>query len=254
MAAFDLSGQVALVTGASGDLGRHFAAVLAQAGASVALMARRGDIIATEAEKLRSRGLKATAVTGDITLAKGLNAAFAAAENELGPISLLINNAGVSLTTPSLELPDSDWDQVIDTNLKGAWLAAQEAARRWVAAKRPGNIINIASILGQRVASQTLPYAVSKAGMIQMTKALSLEWARHNIRVNALAPGYIRTSLNDEFFNTEAGAALIKRIPQRRLGTPQDLDGPLLLLAADASRYMTGTVLTVDGGHLNSSL
>jgi NAD(P)-dependent dehydrogenase (short-subunit alcohol dehydrogenase family) len=254
MAAFDLSGQVALVTGASGDLGRHFAAVLAEAGAAVVLMARRGDIVAAEAEKLRARGLKAAAVTGDITLPKGLNAAFAAAESELGPISLLINNAGVSLTTPSLELEDSDWDQVIDTNLKGAWLAAQEAARRWIGAKRPGNIINIASILGQRVASQTLPYAVSKAGMIQMTKALSLEWARHNIRVNALAPGYIRTALNEEFFSTEAGAALVKRIPQRRLGTPQDLDGPLLLLAADASRYMTGTVLTVDGGHLNSSL
>ena len=254
MAAFDLSGQVALVTGASGDLGRHFATVLAEAGAAVALMARRGDIVAAEADKLRARGLKAASVTGDITLAKGLNAAFASAENELGPISLLINNAGISLTTPSLELPDSEWDQVVDTNLKGAWLAAQEAARRWVAASRPGNIINIASILGQRVASQTLPYAVSKAGMIQMTKALSLEWARHNIRVNALAPGYIRTALNDAFFNTEAGAALIKRIPQRRLGTPQDLDGPLLLLAGDASRYMTGAVLTVDGGHLNSSL
>ncbi len=254
MAVFDLSGQVALITGASGDLGRHFAGVLAQAGAAVVLMARRGDIVAAEAEKLRTRGFKAASVTGDITLAKGLNAAFAAAENELGPISLLVNNAGVSLTIPSLELPDGDWDHVIDTNLKGAWLAAQEAARRWVAGKRPGNIINIASILGQRVANQTLPYAVSKAGMIQMTKALSLEWARHNIRVNALAPGYIRTTLNDDFFNTEAGAAVIKRIPQRRLGTPQDLDGPLLLLAADASRYMTGAVLTVDGGHLNSSL
>jgi NAD(P)-dependent dehydrogenase (short-subunit alcohol dehydrogenase family) len=254
MADFGLSGQVALVTGASGDLGRHFASVLAEAGAAVVLMARRGDLVAAEAEALRARGLKASAVTGDITLPKGINAAFAAAENEVGPISLLINNAGISLTTPSIDLPDSDWDAVIDTNLKGAWLASQEAARRWVAAKRPGNIINIASILGQRVASQSLPYAVSKAGLIQMTRALSLEWARHNIRVNALAPGYIRTALNDEFFGTEAGAALIKRIPQRRLGTPQDLDGPLLLLASDASRYMTGTVLTVDGGHLNSSL
>lgn len=254
MTAFSLSGQVALVTGASGDLGRHFALILAEAGAAVALMARRGDLVAAEAEKLRAAGHRAAAVTGDITLAPSINAAFAAAENELGPISLLVNNAGISLTVPALDLADGDWDQVLDTNLKGAWLAAHEAARRWVAAKVPGNVINIASILGQRVASQTLPYAVSKAGMIQMTRALSLEWARHNIRVNALAPGYIRTALNDEFFGSEAGAALIKRIPQRRLGTLQDLDGPLLLLASDASRYMTGSVLTVDGGHLNSSL
>lgn len=254
MANFDLSQQVALVTGASGDLGRYFAGVLAAAGAAVVLMARRGDLVAEEAERLRGKGYRATSVTGDITQAQGLNAAFAAAESEIGPITLLINNAGISLTTPSIDLADADWDAVIDTNLKGAWLASREAAQRWVRAKRPGNIINIASILGQRVASQSLPYAVSKAGLIQMTKALSLEWARHNIRVNALAPGYIRTALNDEFFSTEAGAALVKRIPQRRLGVVEDLDGPLLLLASDASAYMTGTVLTVDGGHLNSSL
>ncbi|WP_303978131.1 SDR family NAD(P)-dependent oxidoreductase [Dongia mobilis] len=254
MADFDLTGQVALVTGASGDLGRHFAAVLAGAGAAIVLMARRGDVIAAEAERLRGLGHRAASVTGDITQAQGFNSAFAAAESELGPISLLVNNAGISLTTPSLDLADSDWDAVIDTNLKGAWLASHEAAQRWVKHKRPGNIINIASILGQRVANQTLPYAVSKAGLIQMTKALSLEWARHNIRVNALSPGYIRTALNEEFFTTEAGATLIKRIPQRRLGLPQDLDGPLLLLASSASAYMTGTVLTVDGGHLNSSL
>lgn len=254
MADFDLSRQVALITGASGDLGRHFAGILAAAGAAVVLMARRGDLVSQEAERLRGLGHRAAAVTGDITLGKGINAAFAAAESDVGPVTLLVNNAGISLTTPSLDLADSDWDAVIDTNLKGAWLASREAAQRWVTAKRPGNIINIASILGQRVASQSLPYAVSKAGLIQMTKALSLEWARHNIRVNALAPGYIRTALNDEFFSTEAGAALIKRVPQRRLGIPQDLDGPLLLLASEASSYMTGTVLTVDGGHLNSSL
>lgn len=254
MADFDLSQEVALITGASGDLGRHFAETLAGAGAAVVLMARRGDVVADVAEHLRTRGYRAVAVAGDITLASGLNAAFAAAENDLGPITLLVNNAAVSLTTPSLDLADSDWDAVIDTNLKGAWFASREAAQRWVAGKRPGNIINIASILGQRVASQTLPYAISKAGLIQMTKALALEWARHNIRVNALAPGYIRTALNEEFFATEAGAALVKRIPQRRLGTPQDLDGPLLLLASEASAYMTGAVLTVDGGHLNSSL
>ena len=204
MADFDLTGQVALVTGASGDLGRHFAAVLAGAGAAIVLMARRGDVIAAEAERLRGLGHRAASVTGDITQAQGFNSAFAAAESELGPISLLVNNAGISLTTPSLDLADSDWDAVIDTNLKGAWLASHEAAQRWVKHKRPGNIINIASILGQRVANQTLPYAVSKAGLIQMTKALSLEWARHNIRVNALSPGYIRTALNEKWCRLHA--------------------------------------------------
>lgn len=254
MSGFDLSREVALITGASGDLGRHFARTLAGAGAAVVLMARRGDVVAEDAERLRGFGYRATAVTGDITEATALQAAFAAAENDLGAVTLLVNNAGISLTAPSLEITDADWDAVVDTNLKGSWLASREAARRWVSAQRPGNIINIASILGLRVASQTLPYAVSKAGLIQMTRALALEWARHNIRVNALAPGYIMTALNSDFFSTEAGAALIKRIPQRRLGRPEHLDGPLLLLASEASSYMTGSVLTVDGGHLNATL
>lgn len=251
---FDLSGEVALVTGAAGDLGRHFSRVLAEAGAAVALIGRRGNLVAEEAERLRGFGYRAVGISADVTDAHSLTAAFAEAEGELGPVSILVNNAGRAVNQPALEIDESDWDEILDTNLKGAWLASRAVAQHWISGKRRGNIINIASILGLRVAGQTLPYAVSKAGLVQMTRALSLEWARHEIRINALAPGYILTDLNRAFFATDVGLALIKRIPQRRLGTIDDLTGPLLLLAASASAYMTGTVLTVDGGHLNSGL
>jgi NAD(P)-dependent dehydrogenase (short-subunit alcohol dehydrogenase family) len=154
----------------------------------------------------------------------------------------------------ALDVAEADWSSVIDTNLKGAWLVAQHAARRMVHHDTGGSIVNIASILGLRVAGGVAPYAISKAGVVQMTKALALEWARHRIRVNALAPGYIETDLNEAFFASDAGKALIRRIPQRRLGEARELDGALLLLASDAGSYMTGSVIAVDGGHLVSGL
>ena len=166
---------------------------------------------------------------------------------------MVINNAGITSTGPALDMGEADWSHVIDTNLRGSWLVAQHAARG-MAAQGGGSIVNIASILGLRVTGGVAPYAVSKAGVVQMTKALALEWARHRIRVNALAPGYIETELNDAFFATDAGKALIRRIPQRRLGELRELDGPLLLLASDAGSFMTGSVVTVDGGHLVSGL
>ena len=171
-----------------------------------------------------------------------------------GVPDIVINNAGTTHAALALEQTEADWDRVVDTNLKGAFLVAQEAARRLIAAGTHGSIINIASVLGLRQAATVAPYAASKAGLIQLTRELALEWARHSIRVNAIAPGYFLSDLNREYFGTPAGEALVKRVPQRRLGQPADLDGALLLLASDASRFMTGAVLSVDGGHSVSTL
>ena len=250
---FSLDGQCALVTGASGSLGRHFAIVLARAGASVAVAARRVDELETVAAEIRAAGGEAAAVALDVTDAGSIGTAFSAAEEKLGRVTVLINNAGIAVTKPLLDYDEADWDKVMDTNLKGAWLVAQEAARR-MAKAGGGNIINIASILGLRAVGTVPAYCASKAGLIHLTRAMALELARYDVRVNTLAPGYIETDLNRDFFASEAGQAMINRIPQQRLGQPEDLDGSLLLLASDASRYMTGTVVAVDGGHMVSSL
>ena len=251
---FDLSGKVALVTGASSGLGVHFARTLASAGAAVAIAARRADRLASLQAELQSAGNKAAAIELDVQSGKSVNAAFDAAEAALGPIDIVVNNAGISIVKPALDMPEEDWDAVVDTNLRGAWLVAQTAAKRWVAAKRPGVIVNIASILGLRTIGQVAPYNASKAGLIHLTQALAMEWARYNIRVNAICPGYIETEMNSDFWKTPGGQRLIERIPQRRIGQPKHLDGALLLLASEAGSFMTGSVLTVDGGHTVSSL
>jgi NAD(P)-dependent dehydrogenase (short-subunit alcohol dehydrogenase family) len=251
---FGLSSRHVLVTGASSGLGRHFAGVLAAAGASVTVAARRETALAETVDSMRASGAQAQAVRMDVTDAGSIERAFAEAELRFGPVGVLINNAGVTITRAAVDVAETDWTNVIDTNLKGAWLVAQHAARRMIHHAKGGSIVNIASILGLRVAGGVAPYAISKAGVVQMTKALALEWARHGIRVNALAPGYIETELNDAFFGSDAGKALIRRIPQRRLGEAKELDGPLLLLASDAGSYMTGSVVAVDGGHLVSGL
>jgi len=251
---FDLAGKVALVTGASSGLGVHFARTLAAAGASVAIAARRADRLASLQAELQSAGGKAVAVELDVQSGDSITAAFAAAEQALGPIDIVVNNAGISIVKPALEMPVEDWDAVVNTNLRGAWLVAQTAGKRWLMAKRPGVIVNIASILGLRTIGQVAPYNASKAGLIHLTRALAMEWARHDIRVNAICPGYIETEMNSDFWKTPAGQRLIERIPQRRIGQPEHLDGALLLLASEAGTFMTGSVLTVDGGHLVSSL
>jgi len=251
---FGLNARHALVTGASSGLGRHFAYVLAAAGARVTVAARRQEALAQTVHSIRAAGGEAHSTRMDVTDAASVEHGFAEAEAQFGPVSILINNAGVTGTRAALDMADADWTRVIDTNLKGSWVVAQHAARRMVHHAIGGSIVNIASILGLRVAGGVAPYAISKAGVIQMTKAFALEWARHKIRVNALAPGYIETDLNDDFFASDAGKALIRRIPQRRLGLAGELDGALLLLASDAGSYMTGSVIAVDGGHLVSGL
>jgi NAD(P)-dependent dehydrogenase (short-subunit alcohol dehydrogenase family) len=252
---FDLHGATALVTGASSGLGEHFARTLAAAGAAVAVAARREDRLGALVRDIASAGGRAVAVPMDVTDGASVTAGFEAAAAALGgPIVVTVNNAGVSLPKPSLDLGEADWDQVVDTNLRGAWLVAQAAARRLVAAKRAGRIVNIASIVGLRPIGQLAPYAAAKAGLVHLTRTLAMEWARHGIQVNAIAPGYVETDLNREFWTTPAGRRLVERIPQRRLGRPQDLDGALLLLASDAGAFMTGSVIVVDGGHAVASL
>ena len=251
---FSLAGQVALVTGASGGLGAHFAQVLATAGATVAVAARRDDRVAAVVSEIVSTGSRALAVSLDVTNPESVAGAFDVTEQDAGLVTVVVNNAGIIDGERALDVSESEWDRVIDTNLKGAWVVAQEAARRMIAANIGGSIVNIASILGFRVSGRIAPYAISKAGVVQMTKALALEWSRYNNRVNALAPGYVETDINREFLKSDAGAKLIRRIPQRRIGRPEDLDGSLLLLASDASGYMTGSIIPVDGGHLVSSL
>jgi NAD(P)-dependent dehydrogenase (short-subunit alcohol dehydrogenase family) len=242
---------VALVTGASGGLGRHFGRVLHAAGASVALAARRPDSVAADAAAL---GERAMAVALDVTDAASIAAALDAVDARFGPCDLLVNNAGIAATKPFLDHAEDDWDRVMDVDLRGAFVMAQAAAKRMVAAGKEGAIVNIASILGLRVIPGVASYSAAKAGLIQLTRQMAVELARHRIRVNALAPGYVATDINRDFFASEAGQALLKRIPQRRLGTVDDLTGPLLLLASRAGAHMTGSVVTVDGGHSVNSL
>lgn len=252
----DLTGRTALVTGASSGLGRHFAGVLAKAGARVALAARRTDALAETKAAIEAAGGTALVVAMDVTDSAAVSTAVAQAWDGLGRIDILVNNAGVTATSPFLDMSEEEWDRVIDTNLTGCARVAREVARRMrdEGDGQGGSIVNIASILGMRVAGHVSSYIAAKGGLVHLTKAMALELARHGIRVNALCPGYVETELNADFFASDAGKALVKRIPQRRLGRLADLDGPLLLLASDAGAYMTGSILAADGGHLVSSL
>ena len=251
---FSLAGRIALVTGASSGLGEHFAAVLAEAGAQVVVTARRIDRINLLVDQLKAKGQLATAVAIDVTDAQSVATCFEQASQVFGVPDIVVNNAGVTVTKAAIDQSVEDWNQVIDTNLKGCWLVATEAARRLIGAQKSGCIINIASILGERVAASVGPYAISKAGVIQATKVMALEWARYGIRANALMPGYIRTDLNRDFLDSPLGIKLQQKIPSRQFGCVDDLSGPLLLLASDAGAAMSGATIEVDRSHLVSSL
>jgi NAD(P)-dependent dehydrogenase (short-subunit alcohol dehydrogenase family) len=257
MTPFDLTGRTALVTGAFSGLGLHFAGLLAAHGAKVALVGRRLELGTQAAEALgralgRPADVRAWAM--DVTDAASVADGFARVAAGLGVPDIVVNNAGTVKRGPSLELSEADWQDVLDVNLSGVFRVAQAGAREMVRAGMPGSIINIASILGLRVRTQVLPYTTTKAAVVQMTKALALEWAEHGIRVNAIAPGYFETDINRDLLRSPVGQAILSRVPQKRAGQLAELDGPMLLLASDASSYMTGAVIPVDGGHLVSTL
>ena len=237
-----LAGKTALVTGASSGLGRHFAQLLARHGARVIVAARRREALDGVAAAL---GDAARAVTLDVRDAAAVERTMA----DLGPLDIVVNNAGIALTGKAVDVDDDDWQRVLDTDLSGAFRVARGAARALADAKRGGVVVNVASILGLRVAKQVPAYVAAKAGLLKLTEALALEFASLGIRVNALAPGYVETDLNRDFLHSSAGDAMVKRVPMRRFGQPEDLDGALLLLVSDAGRYMTGATIVVDGGH-----
>ena len=252
---FDLTGKTALITGASSGLGAHFAQTLASAGARVVVTARRTDRLEALVAKLQAQGHEALAVPMDVTDADSVNAAFEQAEQHWGVVDVLVNNAGIADPVMFLNMTEGNWRSTLATNLDGAWRVAHRASLAMAKAGQGGSIVNIASILGLRVGTALSHYAVAKAGVVQLTKSMSLELARNNIRVNAIAPGYFSTEMNSDYFATQQGQDYIRsKVPMRRLGQIEELDGPLLLLASEAGSFITGTVINVDGGHLNNSL
>lgn len=251
---FDLRDRVALVTGASSGLGRHFARTLAGRGARVALAARRMERLEELAAELRESGAEAFPVALDVSRPDSVESAVAAVTAQLGGIDVLVNNAGIAAPAAFLELGEEAWRRTMGVNLDGVYRVARAVARGMVERGSGGKIVNVGSIAGQRVAVGLSAYAASKAAVLHLTRAMAVELARYDIQVNALAPGYILTDINREFFESEAGAAMIRRIPQRRIGAPEHLDGALLMLCSGASDYMTGSVIAVDGGHRQGGL
>jgi 3-oxoacyl-[acyl-carrier protein] reductase len=247
---FDLSGRVGLVTGASSGLGLRFAEVLAANGAAVALVARRKDRIVALQEKIAAAGGRALAIEADVLDTASMRRAFDATATAFGTVTILVNNAGVAHSTRAVELPEAEWRRVIATNLDAVFLWSQEAARRMLAAGKPGAIVNIASVLGFGASKGVIAYATAKAGVVQMTKALGLELAFKGVRVNAIAPGWFVTEINRDYLASEEGKKLTRDIPVGRFGHDGDLDGALLLLASDAGRFIAGATIVVDGGQM----
>lgn len=253
---FRLDGKNILITGASSGFGHHFAGVLAAAGASVVLGARRHELLEKRVQEIQLQGGRALAVSLDVTQRASIEQFFAAAEKAFGPIDVIINNAGVEAGAKTYAMIDEDdWDRVLDTNLKAPWLITNLYTQYLQRLRRKeGNVINIASITAYRTIKGQFPYAVSKAALVKATEVMALEGARYGLRVNALAPGYILTDVSRVLLESERSDTFKKSIPMRRYGEFSDLDGPLLLLASDGSRYMTGATIVVDGGHICAEL
>ena len=248
---FDLSGKVALITGASSGLGKHFAKTLSANGAKTILAARRVENLKKLKNELKNDSF---IVDLDVTSQESVNSLKEEIKNTIGQLDIVINNAGISDPVKFKAISEDSWLSVLETNLNGAFRIAKMATDIMLKNEGGGSIINIASILAERVGLNLASYASGKAALVQLTKSMALELARSNIRVNALAPGYILTEINQEFFDTDEGQGYISKIPMKRLGLESELDGALLLLASDASSFMTGSVITVDGGHVINPL
>lgn len=252
----DLSGRVAFVTGASGGLGAQFARTLAKAGAGVVLASRRMDKLKDLRARIEGDGGDAHVVECDVNDVQSIRAAVARAETEMGSIDILVNNSGVSTTQRLQDVTEEDYDFVFNTNVRGAFFVAQEVAKRMLARSKGsapgsftgGRIINIASMAGLKVLPQIGVYCMSKAAVVQMTKAMALEWGRFGINVNALCPGYIDTEINHHHWDTEGGKKLIAMLPRKRVGEPKDLDAALIMLASDQSHFINGAVIAADDG------
>ena len=252
----DLSGRVAMITGASGGLGAQFARTLARAGAAVVLASRRADKLKDLRAEIEAEGGDAHVVNLDVTDIDSIKSAVAHAETEVGSIDILVNNSGVSTTKRVQDVTEDDFDFVFNTNVKGSFFVAQEVGKRMLARAKGvapgtytgGRIINIASVVGLKALPQIATYAMSKAAVIQMTKALALEWGRFGINVNAICPGYIHTDMNDHIWATETGQKLVQMLPRKRVGNPQDLDALLVLLASAESGFINGSIISADDG------
>jgi len=247
---FSLKGRVALVTGASSGLGVQFAKALADNGAAVALVARRADRLKSLKDEIEGKGGRAVAIEADVTDHAAVARTFDAAEKAFGTVTILVNNAGIAHGGRAVEMPPEEWRKVLSTNLDAVFFWAQEAARRLLAAKKQGAIVNIASVLGLAVSKGAVAYAAAKAGVVQVTKALAVELAFKGVRVNAIAPGWFVTEMNRDYLTSEAGSKLTRDIPVGRFGRDGDLDGTLLLLASEAGAYITGATVVVDGGQM----
>jgi NAD(P)-dependent dehydrogenase (short-subunit alcohol dehydrogenase family) len=252
---FKLDGKVALITGAGSGLGRQFAETLSDAGASVVLAARRREKLEETAELVRNKGGNVICLELDVTDSLSVTNCVRETTSEFGTPDILVNNAGIAKQAYLTDISEDDWDAVLDTNLKGVFMVAQAVAKSMINADKHGSIINIASVLGLRVSKALGSYIAAKSAVVQLTKAMAIEWSRYNIRVNALAPGYFITEINQEqFADSSAEDFLMRRVPMSRVGDLREIAGPLLLLASDAGSYMTGSIIAVDGGHVCSSL